>query len=433
MEHEAPIVAVVGGGQLARMMQSAAVEIGVHLRVLCGSADDPAAQVCPDVVIGRPDDPQAIAHLCAGAQVLTFEHELLPSSLFEQVERDFAGQIAVRPAAAALEFARDKVAMRRRLSELGVPCPRWSAARLPEEVEAFGAQVGWPVVAKVASGGYDGRGVAVVDSPGAFAQWDTTIGADREVLLEEKVAFVRELSLVGARSATGEIRFWPLVQSVQEEGQCALVIAPAPDPSEEELAQWYGIDVWEQAAMTAREEPVADVDPAAQVEYEAEYLRTHLADEWQAQAEEIGALIARELDITGVFAVELFQTRDLERPLLVNELAMRPHNTAHWTQDGAFTSQFEQHLRAVLGLPLGSGMAKVPLTVMANILGSQRPDWVEEAWRQARQNPFLKVHLYGKDNRPKRKIGHLNLCSDGLSDTCEVAQAAARAIMSSPA
>jgi 5-(carboxyamino)imidazole ribonucleotide synthase len=324
-------VGVVGGGQLARMMQPPAVALGIRLRVLATAPDDAAAQVTAQVAVGDHRDVTAVTSFARGVDVLTFDHEHVPQPILEKLEAD---GVPVRPGSAALAHAQDKALMRERLTALGVPCPAWRVVADAAELAAFGDAAGWPVVVKTPRGGYDGKGVAVVRSPDDAAALDRVAGWWREtgpLLAEELVEFRRELAVLVARSPSGQAAAWPVVETVQRDGVCREVTAPAPG-----------------------------LDPAL-----------------ASRAVEAGLRIAGELDVTGVLAVEMFETAPAPgRPagVLVNELAMRPHNSGHWTIDGAVTSQFEQHLRAVLDLPLGDPRPRDRWSVMVNVLGGEHPD-----------------------------------------------------------
>ncbi|HEY0188597.1 MAG TPA: 5-(carboxyamino)imidazole ribonucleotide synthase [Cellulomonas sp.] len=378
----APVVAVVGGGQLARMMAPAATALGVHLRVLVEDAVSSAAQVVVDAPVGSAADPVAVERLVVGAQALTFEHEHVPNGLLtELVDRG----VAVRPGPDALVHAQDKIVMRTRLTALGIPCPRWAPVADVDALAAFLAAGDGTAVVKTARGGYDGKGVRVVGAADQAADWlaAAAAGTGAPLLAEERVPFSRELAVLVARTPSGEVRTWPVVESVQRDGVCAEVVAPAP-----------GLD-----PRTA------------------------------AVAERIGRQVAEGLDVTGVLAVELFEV-PADEPgaaprVLVNELAMRPHNSGHWTIDGAVTSQFEQHLRAVLDLPLGATDVRAPWTVMANVLGSTRAVLTDALGEVAALDPAAKVHLYGKGVRPGRKLGHVTVCGDDLADVRARARAAA--------
>lgn len=377
----APVVAVVGGGQLARMMAPAATALGLHLRVLVEDPASSAAQVVVDAPVGAAADPAAVEALVAGAQALTFEHEHVPGDLLADLR---ARGVAVHPGPDALVHAQDKIVMRTRLTALGVPCPRWAALDGPADLAAFLAAGDGTAVVKTARGGYDGKGVRVVRDAGEVADWFAAAadGTGAPLLAEERVPFARELAVLVARSPSGEVRTWPVVESVQRDGVCAEVVAPAPD-----------------------------LDPRS-----------------AESAEAIGRAVAEGLGVTGVLAVELFEVADPDGGaprVLVNELAMRPHNSGHWTIDGAVTSQFEQHLRAVLDLPLGSTAARARWTVMANVLGSRRAELTDGLADVASLDPDARVHLYGKEVRPGRKLGHVTVCGDDLADVRARALAAA--------
>jgi 5-(carboxyamino)imidazole ribonucleotide synthase len=374
----APTLAVIGGGQLARMMAEPAAAMGVPLRLLAEAEGVSAAQVIPDHQVGDYRDLVTLRAVTAGCPVVTFDHEHVPTEHLHALEAD---GIAVRPGPDALVHAQDKGVMRERLAELGVPCPRNAIVETVADVEAFG----FPCVLKTTRGGYDGKGVWFVRSVDALSQVaaDAFAAADASgvrLLAEELVDFRRELSALVARSPSGQAASYPVVASTQKDGICHEVVAPAPD----------------------------------------------LSPELAGQAQEIALRIAGALDVTGVLAVELFETNDGR--VLVNELAMRPHNTGHWTQDGAVTSQFENHLRAVLDLPLGSPAPRARWTVMVNILGG--PDAtvgrLYDGYPHAlARDPHLRVHLYGKDLRPGRKVGHVNAYGDDLDECLERARHAA--------
>lgn len=371
-------MAMVGGGQLARMTHQSAIALGQSLRVLAVSADDPAAQVSPDVVIGSHTDIDALRRAAAGADALTFDHEHVPTELLHTL---VAEGVSVFPPPEALVFAQDKLAMRRRLAEIGAPVPRFAEVATLDDVDDFAAQVGGPVVVKTVRGGYDGRGVVLADD---LAETRDAVGrylADGvPVLLEERVPMRRELAALVARSPYGQGAAWPVVETVQRQGICVTVLAPAPG----------------------------------------------LSDELSSAAEQLGLEIAERLGVVGVLAVELFETAD--GGLLVNELAMRPHNSGHWTQNGSLTSQFEQHLRAVLDYPLGDTRPIAPVTVMANVLGASEAPAMpmdERVHHLFGRMPDAHVHLYGKDERPGRKIGHVNVIGDDVATVRERAERAA--------
>jgi 5-(carboxyamino)imidazole ribonucleotide synthase len=370
----APTLAVIGGGQLARMMAEPANALGLPLRLLAEAEGVSAAQVIPDHVVGDYRDLPTLRRVTHGCPVVTFDHEHVPTEHLHALADD---GVAVRPGPEALVHAQDKAVMRERLAELGVPCPRNAVVSSVAQVEAFG----FPCVLKTTRGGYDGKGVWFVrcaaDCAGPLA---TAEAAGVRLLAEELVDFRRELSALVARSPSGQAAAYPVVASTQVDGICREVVAPAPD----------------------------------------------LAPELAGRAQEVALQIAGALGVTGILAVELFETRDGR--VLVNELAMRPHNTGHWTQDGAVTSQFENHLRAVLDLPLGSPAPRARWTVMVNILGGEDPSVgrLYDGYPHAlARDPRLRVHLYGKELRPGRKVGHVNAYGDDLDDCLERARHAA--------
>jgi len=381
---------MVGGGQLARMTHEAGIPLGIRFKLLSATPQDSAALVARDVVVGDHRDLGTLRDFARGCDVVTFDHEHVPTEHLRALEAD---GVPVRPGPDALVHAQDKGVMRARLDSIGVPSPRHRLVRDPADVAAFAAEVALaagdpagtgraaddsafpvPVVLKTVRGGYDGKGVWVVRDAAAAAE---PFLAGVPVLAEEKVDFARELAADVVRSPHGQAVAYPVVESVQVDGVCDTVIAPAPGLS-----------------------------PGA-----------------SAQAQELALTIARELGVVGHLAVELFETRDGR--LLVNELAMRPHNSGHWTQDGAVTSQFANHLRAVLDLPLGDPRPRAKWTVMANVLGGEFPDMYTAYLHCMARDPQLKIHMYGKDVKPGRKVGHVNTYGDDLAEVRERAAHAA--------
>ncbi|MFQ6393247.1 5-(carboxyamino)imidazole ribonucleotide synthase [Nocardia sp. KC 131] len=373
-----PTVTMVGGGQLARMTHQAAIALGQRLRVLAESQDDPAAQVSPEVVLGSHTDLAALRKAAVGSHALTFDHEQVPT---EHLEALVAEGVNVQPPPQALIYAQDKLAMRTKLSELGVPVPAFVPVAVAADAVRFGDEHGWPMVLKAVRGGYDGRGVWMPET----AAEAETIARDQlahgvRLLAEARVDLKRELSAMVARSPYGQAATWPVVETVQRNGQCAVVIAPAQE----------------------------------------------LSEDLAAEAETLALNLAERLGVVGAMAVELFETHD--GILLVNELAMRPHNSGHWGMDGARTGQFEQHLRAVLDYPLGDTSALAPVTVMANILGAPEAPAMsmdERLHHLFARIPDAKVHMYGKGERKDRKIGHINVLGDEVAVVREKAERAA--------
>ncbi len=377
---DTPTLAIIGGGQLARMMAQSAVALGVPLRLLAEAPGVSAAQVIPDSTVGDYRDLDDLRAVADGCAVVTFDHEHVPPPHLETLA---AEGHACRPGPSALVHAQDKGTMRARLDSLGIPSPRHRIVADAAEVAGFAQGIGgFPVVLKTTRGGYDGKGVWVVDSAEeSEAAFTAAEAAGARVLAEEKVDFRRELSALVARSPSGQVAAYPVVESVQKDGICWEVTAPAPD----------------------------------------------LSEELSHQAQHIAMTVAGELDVTGILAVELFETTDGR--VLVNELAMRPHNTGHWSMDGAVTSQFENHLRAVLDLPLGSPEPRQAWTVMVNILGGDHGELSENLYagypHVFARDPGLKVHLYGKDVKPGRKVGHVNAYGEDLEDVRRRARHAA--------
>jgi len=358
-----PVVGMVGGGQLSRMTHQAAIALGLSVRVLADDGYDSAALVARGVDLGSHTSLEDLRAFAAGCEVVTFDHEHVPSDLISALE---AEGHTVLPGSAALRHAQDKLVMRERLAGLGVPVPAFTPVATLRDVEGFGRHVGWPLVLKAATGGYDGKGVWVVRTP---EEAQEVLSSGVRLLAEQFVPLVRELAAVVARSPGRQGAAWPVVETVQQDGICVEVVAPAPD----------------------------------------------LPEDLVVEAQELALRLADELDVVGVLAVELFQT---EAGLLVNELAMRPHNSGHWSIEGARTSQFEQHLRAVLDYPLGSTTLTAPWVVMANVLGGEgEADMDRRLHMLWGRDPALKVHLYGKEIRPGRKIGHVTALGDDLAET----------------
>jgi 5-(carboxyamino)imidazole ribonucleotide synthase len=369
-------VGIIGGGQLARMMIAPAVELGIEVRVLAEEAGMSASLAA--TATGDYRDAATVLAFARDVDVVTFDHEHVPQDVLAALVD--AG-VAVHPGPAALAVAQDKLVMRRRMAELGAPQPEWAAVADAAALQDFLDAHGGRAVVKTPRGGYDGKGVRVVSAAAEADDWFAALAEDArggELLVEELVHFSRELAQQVARRPSGEIRAYPVVETVQRDGVCAEVVAPAPRATER----------------------------------------------LQNAAAELGITIAEGLGVTGMLAVELFHTDD-DR-ILVNELAMRPHNSGHWSQDGAVTSQFEQHLRAVLDLPLGDASASAPWTVMVNILGGPREGGLSERFAPAMTaHPTAKIHTYGKAPRPGRKVGHVNVAGDDLDDVVYEARAAA--------
>ncbi|BCW83477.1 N5-carboxyaminoimidazole ribonucleotide synthase [Arthrobacter sp. NicSoilE8] len=366
-----PVIGVVGGGQLARMMAPPATALGFELRVLAEGEDVSAVAAVATAPVGDYKDLDTLLEFAKGVDVLTFDHEHVPT---DHLHALLDAGVNVQPGPESLVNAQDKLVMRAAIDRLGLPNPEWAAVNTVEELVAFGDKIGWPVVLKTPRGGYDGKGVRIVDSPEDGADTASWFQAMSPLLAEAKVDFSRELSALVARTPSGEARAWPVVHTIQVDGVCDEVIAPAQN----------------------------------------------ISVEVAAAAEDAALRIATELGVTGVMAAELFETPGVGAGFLINELAMRPHNTGHWTQDGSITSQFEQHLRAVLDLPLGATDAVAPVAVMKNFLGGENQDLFAAFPLALAFEPAAKVHCYGKSVRPGRKIGHVNLLGTTASDVDSV-------------
>ena len=368
-----PTVGVIGGGQLARMMVPAAIALGIEIRVLA-ETEGSAARIAA-TAIGDYHDRETVLEFARDVDVVTFDHEHVPQEVLFALQEQ---GVAVHPGPHALLAAQDKIAMREMLADIGAPLPEWAAVSSPAELQEFIDAHDGAAILKTPRGGYDGKGVRVVRDGHAAADWFEQF--DR-LLVEERVDFRRELAQLIARRPGGATAAWPIVETVQREGVCHEVLAPAP-------------------GVHGASGRLAEV------------------------ALDIAERIAERLDVTGVLAVEMFETTD--QRLLVNELAMRPHNSGHWTIDGAMTSQFEQHLRAVLDLPLGDPSPLEPHAVMVNLLGGPQHDAITDRYARAwRLHPTAKLHSYGKSARPGRKVGHVTVVGAELDEITYQARAAA--------
>jgi 5-(carboxyamino)imidazole ribonucleotide synthase len=357
------------------MMAPAATALGFELRILVEGEDVSAVSAVPHAPVGDYKDLAALMEFSKGLDVMTFDHEHVPGDhLYSLIE---AG-VNVQPRPEALVNAQDKLVMRAAIDRLELPNPEWAAVDDVAALVSFGDRIGWPVVLKTPRGGYDGKGVRIVGSPGEAAETADWFEAMSPLLAEAKVDFSRELSALVARTPDGASRAWPVVHTIQVDGVCDEVIAPAQN----------------------------------------------ISVEVAAAAEEAALRIANELGVTGVMAVEMFETPGSGAGFLINELAMRPHNTGHWTQDGSVTSQFEQHLRAVLNLPLGATDVLGQVAVMKNFLGGDNQDLFSAFPAALATEPAAKVHCYGKSVRPGRKIGHVNLVGASAADVDSLRQRA---------
>ena len=347
-----PKVGVIGAGQLARMMAVPANDLGIDLTVFTSSAQDSAAQIV-NYVIGDYHDVNAVLAFAKNCDVLTFEHELVPQSVIKAVE---SSGVKVYPKSESFVFSQDKIVMRKKIAEIGLPNPKW------QEYSGGASEISFPLIAKLPAGGYDGRGVFKVNSQ---SKLDELASSNGKLLLEELLQFDYEISVMVARSPHNQAASWPATLTIQSDGICTMTVTPIPNISQA------------------------------------------LAAQVQSAALEIASAI----DLVGVLAVEMFIVGE---KFYVNELALRPHNSGHWSIEGSHTSQFEQHLRAILDLPLGDTSMATKFAVMGNIIGAAKTDMYRPYLHLMARTPQLKFHQYRKEVRPGRKIGHVTLCGDNV-------------------
>jgi 5-(carboxyamino)imidazole ribonucleotide synthase len=371
-------VGVIGGGQLARMMTPPAINLGLEIKVLAEAAGSSAALATTQV--GDYTHLDVVREFAETVDVITFDHEHVPLPVLEALE---AEGIKVNPPSRALAFAQNKLKMRKRLGELGLPMPAWAEIQDAADLQSFIEANDGVAILKTPIGGYDGKGVRVVRSADDAQDWLANLPQyGGSLLAEEKVDFVRELAQLSARRPSGEFMAWPLVETIQENGVCSIVLSPAPKASKETLK------------ITAA----------------------------------IARTVAEGLGVTGVLAVEMFEARDGR--ILINELAMRPHNSGHFSIEGSVTSQFEQHIRAVSDLPLGSTEPTAKHAVMVNLLGvDDTNDFVQAYARALAAHPAAKVHTYGKGPRAGRKMGHVTVVSDDFEFALAEAKGAAAVLL----
>lgn len=369
-------VGIVGAGQLARMMAQAAIPLEIELTLLAASANDGAAKVVPQVIVGAPDDPQRMRELAERVDALTFDHELVDPDHLAALEAD---GFAVWPSAATMALAQNKRRQRAELGAMGFPVPAFRDIETFDDLAAFGSEHDWPIVIKASRGGYDGRGVWIARSEDeARGVFDEARAHGTVLLVEQFLPLDRELAVLVARRPSGEVAVYPAVETVQRNGVC------------NELRV-----------------PLTSVGAHA------------------AEAEVMARRIAEETQAVGIMAVEFFIANDT---LYVNELAPRPHNSGHWTIEGAQTSQFEQHLRAVLDLPLGATGLTGPAVATVNVLGPADGSDPAERLPVVMAMPGVHVHLYGKEARPGRKLGHVTVVGNDADDVFARAVRAARVL-----
>ncbi|MFM2031006.1 MAG: hypothetical protein RI927_626 [Actinomycetota bacterium] len=378
MAKQPPRIGVIGGGQLARMMTAPAINLGLEIKVLAEAADSSAKMATTQ--IGDYNLLEVVREFASTVDVITFDHEHVPLKVLEALE---AEGVNVQPPSKALAFAQNKLHMRQKLGALGLPMPAWAEIKDASSLDDFIAANGGVAILKTPIGGYDGKGVRVVRSAADAIDWlDNLADFGGSLLAEEKVDFVRELAQLSARRPSGEFVSWPLVETIQENGVCSVVLAPAPNAPDEILAK-----------------------------------TTAIAEQ-----------VAQGLGVTGVLAVEMFEARDGR--IVINELAMRPHNSGHFSIEGSVTSQFEQHLRAVLDLPLGSTAPRAAHSVMVNLLGvDDKNDFVQAYAKALVAHPEAKIHTYGKGPRAGRKMGHVTVVADSVEHALAEARGAAAVLL----
>jgi 5-(carboxyamino)imidazole ribonucleotide synthase len=374
MNHTTPAatLGVVGGGQLGRMMGEAAGPLGVELVVSDPTPDCPAAPVVREQIVGDFDDYDAIRDLAERVDVLTFEIELADPDEMQRVSQETG--TPVHPSPETLRTIQDKLVQNRALADAGIPIPEFRTVDDEADLLAAGEELGWPVMCKAREGGYDGRGNLPAENPGVAEAALEALGGP--ALAEEMVDFERELAVMGVKGAE-EVRAYPVTETIHE------------------------AEILRETACPARAAP-----------------------EVRERAREVAFEVLEMLDGRGVYGIEMFETREGE--ILVNEIAPRPHNSGHWTIEGARCSQFEQHVRAVLGWPLGAAERRGP-SVTANLLGDvDGPETAELSGIEAVLGaPMASLHWYGKrEVRPLRKMGHVTLVDDDAADCGELLERA---------
>ncbi len=374
-------IGIVGAGQLARMMIEAAIPLGLRIQLLAQTPNDGAALVWPDVVVGSPDDPETMLKFGRSCEVVTFDHELVSVASLDTLTRH---NVVIRPGMSTLKFAQNKLWQRRAFSQVGLPVPDFAPVQSISDIEAFAEATGWPVALKTAHGGYDGRGVWRVENRNeAVSILSTITGRARDILVERWIPIDREIAVLVARTPSGQIATYPVVDTLQTEGICREIVAPA-----------------------------------------------NVVPEISNEADELARSLAESIELVGVMAVELFLANS---ELLINEIATRPHNSGHYTIEGCVTSQFEQHLRAVMDWPLGMTSLRSDYVVTVNVLGGSSGQDPMNALPAALALEGVHVHLYGKEARPGRKLGHVTVTGTNLVEIRDLAWRAAEQLTGEPA
>lgn len=365
-------IGIFGGGQLAQMLTQAAISLGVETAIFERFADSPAARLTRHEVVGPWEDPGTLARCADVCDLVTLENEFVDAAILAQLE---TRGLPVYPGSATVGVVQDKLRQKERMAAAGLPVPAFRGVDSPAAVLDAAATLGWPLVLKARRNGYDGYGNATLRGADEVAPaWQRLTRGGSPLLVEAWVPFARELAVMVVRARDGAVRNYPVVETVQQNHICHLVRAPAD-----------------------------------------------LAPQVAAMAESLATRAVMAVDGVGIFGVELFELADGQ--LCYNELAPRPHNSGHYSIEGCVTSQFENHLRAVLGWPLGATTLRAPAAVMVNLLGRGSGPVAPDAARGALAVPGAHVHLYGKrESRPGRKMGHVT----ALGGTVAVAEATAR-------
>ena len=369
MKSTRPVMGVIGAGQLARMMIQAAVPLNIDVRILAKTTNDSAALIAPSVEIGDPSDAQAIVSFGEKCDFVTLDHELVSLAGLESL---LASKVSVQPTPKTLRFAQDKLYQRKSFQAAGFPVPNFKKVQILDDFVEFGDLYGWPMAVKAITGGYDGRGVWIIDNLEAAEKLlAETQGADISLYAEEHVKIEKELAVLVARRPSGQLLTYPVVETRQEDGICHEVIAPA-----------------------------------------------QISNSVAQRAKKIGVDIAKFTEAGGIVAIELFLKSD--GVILINEIATRPHNSGHFTIDGTITSQFENHLRGVMDWPLGSTTMTSKFALMINILGTSEVDPTNQL--PLNHTTDTAIHLYGKIARAGRKLGHITSVGENVETVYRRAQ-----------
>lgn len=354
---------IVGGGQLGRMLTPPALEMGYTVTVLDPTPDCPASLVGAHQIVGGLKDEAATRELAQGSSIITFEIEHINAMVLAQLA---AEGFNVQPSPEMLRRINDKLAQKQMLRNAGIPVADFLELRDAQDAFGVETEFGYPFVLKTRRGGYDGRGNVVVNAPVDVVAALWRFG-DAPLYAERMVSFEKELAVIAARSQTGDIATYPVVQTIHKDNICHTVLAPAP-----------------------------------------------IEEDSITEAEDIAYNTMKLLNGAGVFGIELFLTADGR--VLVNEIAPRVHNSGHFSIEACLTSQFEQHIRAVSGLPLGDPEMRVPAAVMVNILGDRTGTAQVTGLHEALRVLQTSIHIYGKkETKPQRKMGHITSTGNDLN------------------